>query len=111
MSIKPGKEIWAEIVGKVSAPKFQQTRLLTRGNEKALSILTADSETYKALKELTEEKRNLRSVQAKKPTITIYDVDRDIQAEEITDLIVKQNADLAEDGETIGYQTNLQKRA
>ncbi|KAL4082484.1 hypothetical protein QTP88_029951 [Uroleucon formosanum] len=51
---KARKEIWAEIVGKVSAPKFQQTRLLTRGNEKALSILTADSETYKALKELTE---------------------------------------------------------
>ncbi|KAL4101341.1 hypothetical protein QTP88_020612 [Uroleucon formosanum] len=98
---KARKEIWAEIVGKVSAPKFQQTRLLTRGNEKALSILTADSETYKALKELTEEKRNLRSVQAKKPTITIYDVDRDIQAEEITDLIVKQNADLAEDGKQL----------
>ncbi|KAL4082559.1 hypothetical protein QTP88_029876 [Uroleucon formosanum] len=98
---KARKEIWAEIVGKVSAPKFQQTRLLTRGNEKALSILTADSETYKALKELTEEKRNLRSVQAKKPTITIYDVDRDIQAEEITDLIVKQNADLVEDGKQL----------
>lgn len=96
------KEIWAEIVKKVKVPKIEQTKLANKGDKTAVRIVTTDMETYKALKDLENDRENVRKVQSKKPMIQIYDVDRNLSEEEIKDLIKSQNPDVFDINENVG---------
>ncbi|KAF0710730.1 Reverse transcriptase domain-containing protein [Aphis craccivora] len=87
-------ELWAEVVKKVRVPKIDQTKLAIKGDKSALRVITADIDTYKALKEIAANRENVRRIQTRKPMVMIYDIDRDLTVEEIKDLIKTQNQEL-----------------
>jgi len=87
-------ELWTEVVKKVRVPKIDQTKLAIKGDKSALRIITADIDTYKALKDIVSNRENVRRIQTRKPMVMFYDIDRDLTVEEIKDLIKTQNQEL-----------------
>lgn len=72
---KVKEELWSEVVKRVKIPKIIQTKIRTRDeNRRELQIITGDTETYAALRDISEEQRNLEKSITRKPTFRIFDV-------------------------------------
>jgi len=86
------KNLWSEIVKRVSAPQVKNTRILPRGD---ITIKPGDEATYKVLKEIQNEGLiKLREETPNWPRVQIYDVDRDLESQVIPGFIAGQNPTL-----------------
>jgi hypothetical protein len=84
--------LWSRIVSKVGAPQVGVVRVLPRGD---ILVKPADEATTAALCEMErEEKSGVKRESIRKPKVMLYDVERSIGAEEISEALARQNPGL-----------------
>jgi len=75
------EELWADLVRKVGTPKINKTWVNGEGN---IRLMPGDKRTAEALKEMGQEgKIEMREVGKEWPKVLIYNVEREIDREEI----------------------------
>lgn len=72
-------------------PKISKTAKLPRGD---ILVKPVDGGQYKALKDMEVAGKQVREERTKRPTVLIYDVDRDLTSASLPRRIVDQNLEL-----------------